>query len=220
MGEGFVVTVRHGEGSPLTDVRHRLEASDTLLKCGASAVLHAISDKVVDDYLHVCDELQRDIDDIEVQVFNAARRSDPARIYNLKRETLEFKRAVLPLTSPLQRLAHDAVPGVVEAAQAFFQDVLDHNLRAAETVESFDSLLTSVLDANLTQVSVRQNEDMRRISAWVAIAAVPTLLAGIWGMNFNNMPELSWHYGYYFALGAIATVCITLYVLFKRSGWL
>ena len=112
------------------------------------------------------------------------------------------------------------MPGVNAEAQAFFHDVLDHNLRAAETVESFDSLLTSVLDANLAQVSVRQNEDMRRISAWVAIAAVPTLLAGIWGMNFQHMPELSWQYGYGFALAVIAGVCTSLYVMFKRSGWL
>ncbi len=220
MGPGFVVSVRHGEGSPLADVRHRLESNDTLLKCGAAAVLHAISDKVVDDYLHVCVELQRDIDDIETQVFSQHRTRDAERIYNLKRETLEFKRAVLPLTLPLDRLARGSVPGVTAEAQRFFQDVLDHNLRAAETVDSFDALLTSVLEANLTQVSLRQNEDMRRISAWVAIAAVPTLLAGIWGMNFEHMPELSWQYGYAIALGIIASVCVSLYVMFKRSGWL
>jgi magnesium transporter len=220
MGQGFVLSVRHGEGSPLAEVRHRLEESDTILKCGASAVLHAICDKVVDDYLHVCDELQHDIDQIEEQVFSPERSNDAGRIYNLKRETLEFKRAVLPLTLPLDRLARGHVPGVNPEAQAFFQDVLDHNLRAAETVESFDSLLTSVLDANLAQVSVRQNDDMRRISAWVAIAAVPTLLAGVWGMNFKHMPELNWAFGYGMALGIIACVCITLYVLFKRSGWL
>jgi magnesium transporter len=220
MGKGFVLSVRHGEGSPLAEVRHRLEGSDTIVKCGASAVLHAIADKVVDDYLHVCDELQLDIDQIEEQVFGESRTSDAARIYNLKRETLEFKRAVLPLTGPLQKLAQGHVPGVNPEARAFFQDVLDHNLRAAETVESFDSLLTSVLDANLAQVSVRQNDDMRRISAWVAIAAVPTLLAGIWGMNFKHMPELNWQYGYGIALGMIASVCLTLYVLFKKSGWL
>jgi magnesium transporter len=220
MGPNFVVSVRHGAGSPLTDVRHRLEGNDTLLKCGSSAVLHAICDKVVDDYLQVCVELQQDIDQIEEAVFSDQRSSDAARIYNLKRETLEFKRAVLPLTLPLERLARGHVPGVTPEAKAFFQDVLDHNLRAAETVESFDALLTSVLDANLAQVSVRQNEDMRRISAWVAIAAVPTLLAGIWGMNFEHMPELTWQYGYGVALGIIATVCVTLYVMFKRSGWL
>jgi magnesium transporter len=220
MGDGFVVTVRHGEASPLTDVRHRLETSDTLIKCGASAVMHAICDKVVDDYLAVCVDVQLDIDAIEEQVFGHERASDAARIYNLKRETLEFKRAVLPLTIPLEKLARGQVPWINDEAKAFFKDVLDHNLRAAETVEAFDSLLTSVLDANMAQVSVRQNEDMRRISAWVAIAAVPTLLAGIWGMNFKHMPELNWYYGYALALGIIATACLTLYVLFKRSGWL
>jgi magnesium transporter len=219
-GPGFVVSVRHGEGSPLSDVRSRLEHSDTLLKCGAGAVLHAICDKVVDDYLAVCHEVQRDIDSIEEQVFNPDRTNDAERIYNLKRETLEFKRAVLPLTVPLERLSRGHVPGINPDAQAFFQDVLDHNLRAAEAVESFDALLTSVLEANLTQVSIRQNEDMRRISAWVAIAAVPTLLAGIWGMNFKHMPELQWYYGYGMALGAIAAVCLFLYIMFRRSGWL
>jgi magnesium transporter len=221
MGPGFVVSVRHGEGSPLNDVRHRLDENDELLKCGPSAVLHAICDKVVDDYLQVCVDLQIDIDQIEEQVFSTDRGGgDAARIYNLKRETLEFKRAVLPLTYPLDKLARGHVPGVQPEAQAFFQDVLDHNLRASDTVESFDSLLTSVLDANLAQVSVRQNEDMRRISAWVAIAAVPTLLAGIWGMNFQHMPELNWEFGYGMALAIMGAACATLYVMFKRSGWL
>jgi magnesium transporter len=219
LGDGFVLSVRHGDGTPLTDVRHRLEENG-LLKYGPGAVLHAICDKVVDDYVEVTAELQQDIDDIEEQVFGSERTTDAGRIYNLKREVLEFKRAVLPLTAPLQKLAGGDVPLIHPECRAFFKDVLDHNLRVGEIVESFDSLLTSVLDANLAQVSVRQNEDMRRISAWVAIAAVPTLLAGIWGMNFEHMPELHWQYGYAFALGVIGTVCFTLYRFFKRSGWL
>jgi magnesium transporter len=220
LGAGFVVTVRHGEGTPLADVRHRLELNEPLLKCGSSAVLHAVCDKVVDDYTEVCLELARDIDDIEIQVFSGERGTDAGRIYNLKREVLEFRRAVAPLTPSLQRLAHGQIPQIHPAAQPFFQDVLDHNLRASETVESFDSLLTSVLDANLTQVSIRQNDDMRKISAWVAIAAVPTMLAGIWGMNYQHMPELKWHYGYAFALGLMALASLVLYRMFKRSGWL
>ena len=220
LGSGFIVTVRHGEGSPLADVRHRLEDSDTLLKCGPSAVLHAVCDKVVDDYLHVTDLLQDDIEEIEVEVFGGGRRSAVSRVYNLKRETLEFRRAVLPLTPVLMRLARGEVPNIHPEAEPFFRDVLDHNLRAAEAVESFDSLLTSVLQANLAQLSVQQNDDMRRISAWVAIAAVPTALAAIWGMNFRHMPELGWSVGYPLALALMATSCVVLYVLFKRSRWL
>jgi magnesium transporter len=182
--------------------------------------VHAICDKVVDDYLEVCQELQRDIDAIEVDVFSGERGSESRRIYNLKRETLEFKRAVLPLTQPLNRLAHGQVPNIHPAAEPFFQDVLDHNLRAGETVESFDTLLTSVLQANLAQLSVRQNDDMRRISAWVAIAAVPTALAGVWGMNFHHMPELRWSFGYPIALTVMLVSCTVLYRMFKRSGWL
>jgi magnesium transporter len=219
LGDGYILSVRHGEGSPLNDVRHRLEENG-LLKYGPSAVLHAICDKVVDDYLDVVAELQKDIDDIEEQVFGTDRTADAGRIYNLKREVLEFKRAVLPLTTPLQKLAGGDIDLIHEECRAFFKDVLDHNLRAGEIVESYDSLLTSVLDANLAQVSVRQNDDMRRISAWVAIAAVPTLLAGIWGMNFDHMPELRWTFGYPLALTIMGTVCLTLHRLFKRSGWL
>jgi magnesium transporter len=220
LGPGFIVTVRHGEGSPLGDVRHRIEDNDVLLKCGPSAVLYAVCDKVVDDYAEVTESLQDDIEEIEVEVFGGGRRSAVSRIYNLKRETLEFRRAVLPLTPVLQRLVRGELPGVHQEAEPFFRDVLDHNLRTAETVESYDSLLTSVLQANLAQLSVRQNDDMRRISAWVAIAAVPTLLAGIWGMNFRHMPELDWQYGYALAIGIILSVCVTLYTLFKRSHWL
>jgi magnesium transporter len=220
LGAGFIVTVRHGDGSPLSDVRHRIEANELLLKCGPSAVLYAVCDKIVDDYIEVTNALQDDIEQIEVEVFGGGRRSAANRIYNLKRETLEFRRAVVPLTPVLQRLVRGELPVVHEEAEPFFRDVLDHNLRAAETVESFDSLLSSVLQANLSQLTVRQNDDMRRISAWVAIAAVPTALAGIWGMNFRHMPELGWEYGYLIAIGVMFGICVLLYTLFKRSHWL
>jgi magnesium transporter len=219
VGDGFILSVRHGEGSPLNDVRHRLEENG-LLKYGPGAVLHAICDKVVDDYIAVTDELQKDIDDIEEQVFGTDRTADAGRIYNLKREVLEFKRAVLPLQHPLHRLVTGDVPMIDPECRAFFKDVYDHTMRVTEIVESFDSLLTSVLHANLAQISVRQNEDMRRISAYVAIAAVQTLLAGIWGMNFVHMPELRWQFGYAFALGAMAVSGFIVYRLFKRSGWI
>jgi magnesium transporter len=219
LGDGYILSVRHGEGSPLNDVRHRLEENG-LLKYGPGAVLHAICDKIVDDYLLVVDELQKDIDSIEEQVFSSDRTADASRIYNLKREVLEFKRAVLPLNMPLQKLVKGEVKLIPDECRAFFKDVLDHNLRAGEVVESFDSLLTSVLDANLAQVSVRQNDDMRRISAWVAIAGVETLLAGIWGMNFKHMPELSWRFGYAFALAVMVASGLIVHRLFKRSGWL
>jgi magnesium transporter len=149
------------------------------------------------------------------------------RIYKLKREVLEFRRAVAPLAGPLERLAAGTVPGVSDGLRQHFRDVHDHLLRAADAIEGHDRLLTDVLQANVARVgvqqsavAVRQNEDMRKISAWAAIALVPTAIAGIYGMNFDNMPELNWKYGYFLVLAVIATACLSLHRLFKRNGWL
>ena len=220
IGDAFVVTVRHGTHKALSDVRHRLETEPTLLECGPSAVLYAVADRVVDDYTEVALEIERDIDDVEEAVFSGGGGTDAQRIYNLKRETIEFRRGVRPLVEPMQRLAVGQVPAVHEHMQPFLRDVADHIARVVDQIENFDDLLTSVLNANLAQVSVRQNSDMRRISAWVAIVAVPTMIAGIYGMNFDTMPELRWRYGYPLALSLMAVICLTLYRAFKRSGWL
>jgi magnesium transporter len=146
--------------------------------------------------------------------------TDAQRIYLLKREVLEMRRAVHPLTEAAQRLAQDPVPFVPVAARPFFRDVADHLLRITDHVESYDRLLTDILSAHLTRISVQQNDDMRKISAWVAIAAVPTMIAGIYGMNFDHMPELHWTLGYPLALVVMAGICLALYRAFKRSGWL
>ena len=220
VGDGFVVTVRHGATKALSDVRRRLETEPQLLECGPSAVLYAVADRVVDDYTEVALEVERDIDDVEEAVFSPEGGTGAERIYNLKREVIEFRRSVRPMREPMERLATGAVPAVHEQMRPFLRDVADHIARVADQIDNFDDLLTSVLNANLAQVSVRQNADMRRISAWVAIVAVPTMIAGVYGMNFDHMPELRWRYGYPMALALMAGICSALYRAFKRSGWL
>jgi len=201
VGADFVVTVRHGQGNELHSAREELETSRRVLSHGPGGVLYAVLDRVVDEYLDVVDELIVDVDEIEASVFSADRTHDSARIYVLKRELAEVRRAVLPLREPLARLAGGDVPTVTDQAAPFFRDVADHLARAAETVDSLDALLSTAFDAYLAQISVRQNDDMRKISAGAALVVVPTLIAGVYGMNFQHMPELDWTYGYPFALG-------------------
>ena len=220
LGEAFVVTVRHGQGRALKDVRHRLELEREVLDCGPSAVLYAVCDRIVDDYTDITFEVEEDIEEVEQRVFSPERSNDAERIYNLKREVIEFRRAVRPLVEPMAKLASGAVPQIHDKMQPFFRDVADHAVRVSEAVDGFDDLLGSVLSANLAQVGVQQNNDMRRISAWVAIVAVPTMIAGIYGMNFKHMPELNWRFGYPMALAAMAVACVGLYRAFKRTGWL
>ena len=220
VGDDFVITVRHGSGSELHSARRDLEAKTTVLTHGPSAVVYAVCDRVVDGYLSVMDALEEDVDEVETSVFSAQRTSDSARIYTLKREIAEARRAVLPLREPMRRFATGAVPGIEEKSAPFFRDVLDHLNRVAETVDGLDQLLSTAFDAHLAQISVQQNEDMRKISAGAAIVVVPTLIAGVYGMNFDHMPELSWTYGYPFAIALMAGLCLILWVWFKRSGWL
>jgi magnesium transporter len=220
IGDAFVVSVRHGQGRALAEVRSRLEREKDVLGCGPSSVLYAVCDRVVDDYTRIAFEVEQDIEEIEEHVFSPVRSDDAGRIYNLKREVIEFRHAVRPLVEPTEKLAAGLVPHVAEGLRPFFRDVADHTVRVSEQVDSFDDLLNSVLNANLAQVGVQQNSDMRRISAWVAIAAVPTMLAGIWGMNFDHMPELGWQLGYPAALAVMVVAGIGLYRAFRRSGWL
>ena len=220
LGDGFVVTVRHGEGSALANLRHHLEADPEQLRRGPVAVLHAVADRVVDDYATVLAGLDIDIEEIEAQVFSDRRHNHAERIYQLKREVLEFRRAVIPLAGPLAELASGRARIARGDMEEYFRDVHDHLLRVTEHIDGLEALLTSALNANLAQVGVRQNEDMRKISAWVAILAVPTMIAGIYGMNFDHMPELGWEYGYPAALGLMAVLCSGLYVSFRRNGWL
>ena len=220
VGPSFVVTVRHGEGSALKDVRDELEGHPELLRAGPSAVLYAIVDRVVDDYGAVLEDLALDIDEVEADVFSGNRTNATERVYRLKREVLEFRRAIAPLTPPVERLAEDKGGLVDPRTKEYFSDVLDHLLRDTERVQAFDELLTGVLQANLAQVTARDNQDVRRISAWVAIVAVPTMVFGIYGMNFENMPELGWDIGYPLIMATVLVVCTALYVRFRRAGWL
>jgi magnesium transporter len=221
VGRDFIVTVRHGEGSRLKEVRQRVESDPEMLRCGPGTVLHAIVDHVVDDYFPAVEGVQSDIDEIEVQVFSDSRENPAERIYKLKGEVLDFYRATFPLSEPLQRLARGDYDKLVHPqVRSYFRDVYDHLLRVIGTLDGFRDMLTSVLEANLTQISVRQNDDMRKISAWVAIAAVPTMIAGIYGMNFENMPELKWDFGYPLVIGVMLVLCGSLYRYFKKVGWL
>jgi magnesium transporter len=220
VGEDFVVTVRHGEGNELHSARAELEESRKVLGHGPGGVLYAVIDRVVDMYLDVVNELVVDVDEIEASVFSTERTNDATRIYVLKRELAEVRRAVFPLREPVFRLASGTVPAVPENATPFFRDVADHLARAAETVDSLDALLSTAFDAHLAQISVQQNDDMRKISAGAAIIVVPTFIAGVYGMNFHHMPELAWSFGYPFALLLMASVAGGLWLWFKRSGWL
>jgi magnesium transporter len=220
LGERFLITVRHGESPILGDVRRTMEADPSSMKWGPLGALHAIVDRVVDDYAVVVRSLNTDIDEIERQVFSDERKNHAHRIYRLKVEAVEFRQAVIGLDDPLDALATGKVTEADPVLLHYFRNVHDHLLRVAQRVEAIDNLLNSALTANLAQLGVRQNEDMRRISAWVAIIAVPTMIAGIYGMNFDHMPELGWALGYPFALVLMAVLCGGLYVMFRRRNWL
>ncbi|MGW2328942.1 magnesium and cobalt transport protein CorA [Streptomyces sp. NPDC001700] len=222
-GHNFIVTVRHGGQGSLRALRHRLQEDPELLAKGPSAVLHAIADQVVDGYLAVADAVQDDIDEVEIEVFSQAtsrRGGDAGRIYQLKREVLEFKRAVSPLLRPMQLLSERPMRLVDPDIQKYFRDVADHLARVNEQVLGFDDLLNSILQANLAQATVAQNEDMRKITSWAAICAVPTMIAGIYGMNFTYMPELHWRFGYPMVMAVTVGICVTIHRGFKRNGWL
>ena len=220
IGDHFAVVVRHGEASGLTEARRSLERDPDLLRMGPSAVLHRVMDRVVDDYVPVVDGLGKDIQEVEKEVFSSEWRNPAERIYFLKREVLEFQQAVASLIDPLNRLGRGFFAVIPEEMKEYFRDVYDHVLRLSDQVAAYRDLLTSVLEANLTQVSVRQNEDMRKISAWVAVAVVPTLIAGIFGMNFQRMPGVDAGWGFPVVVGIMALVAGTLYGFFRRSGWL
>ncbi|MFI5927621.1 magnesium/cobalt transporter CorA [Micromonospora sp. NPDC051543] len=234
IGPGFVVTVRHGEAPDLAAVRRRMEADAPMLARGPEAVLYAILDQVVDGYAPVVAGLENDIDEIETQVFggdpNASR-----RIYGLSREVIEFQRAARPLLGMLDSLAAGAGSyGTDEELRRYLRDVIDHLTQVVERVDGFRHLLQNILTVNATLVSQQQNEEMRsltaasyaqneelkKVSSWAAILFAPTLIGTVYGMNFVHMPELSWRFGYLFALLLMVLVCGTLYLVFKRRGWL
>jgi magnesium transporter len=215
----FIITVRHGPGE-LSAVRERIEQRPDLLEHGVGMVLYAILDHVVDGYEEAAQGVDLDIQEVERQVFSGDGHNPAERIYKLEREVLDFHTAVAPLSGAVDEIARGHFEVVPEGLHEYYRDVHDHLRRVEGRIAGFRDLLGSALHANLTQVSVRQNEDMRKISAWVAILAVPTSIAAIYGMNFDNMPELHWRYGYPIVIAVILVACSLLYMRFKRSGWL
>ena len=220
IGNHFIVVVRHGDGSPLANTRHTLEANPKQLAKGPYAVLHAIIDHVIDCYIDIAAELEQDVVQVEHKVFNGELQTQSQDIYFLKREVIEFRFAIDPLLSPLQKLASEDAPHIDPSLTPFFRDTLDHLSRASDAAAGLDSLLSSVLQADLAHIQLQQNTDMRKITAYVALASVPTMVAGIYGMNFEHMPELKSQFGYPAVLIGLLLVTALLYRKFKKSNWL
>ena len=221
LGPQFVVTVRHGSNDPVAVARSFLARRPDFFSKGLSAVLYALADAIVDEYELAGDDVERTVDTIEELVFGAGTPNAAPLIFSQKRSTLTFIRNIAPLEEVIVRLGHGRMPFPVhDDVQPYLRDVLDHLLRVRSRLEQSRDLLTSALEANLAQISIRQNEDMRSISGWAAVIAVPTLFAGVWGMNFAHMPELRPVWGYPFALATIAGSSYGAYRLLKRNGWL
>ncbi|MER7333455.1 MULTISPECIES: magnesium/cobalt transporter CorA [unclassified Micromonospora] len=220
IGPNFLISVRHGDACRLAPVRADLETKQDLLLHGPWSVAYAVTDRVVDIYLEVADRLEDDLDTLEAEVFDRQSSGRIQRIYQMKRELVEFKRAVTPLQRPLMTLTAQMNRDVPKEIRRYFRDVQDHLSRTVEQVNSYDDLLNSILQARLAQVTVDQNNDMRKIAAWAAIAAVWTAIAGIYGMNFDVMPELKMTYGYPVVLALMLAISLALYRWFRRNGWL
>ena len=218
IGSWFVITVRHGGAGALWPVRKELETHPEALRNGPWAVAYAVCSRMVDEYLEVAGLVERDLERLEEETFATQRSPQVAHFYQLKREMVEFKRAVLPLQEPLARLLEVVTPPAV--LLPYFADLRGRLARAVDRVAAYDDLLNSILQARLAQVSVAQNDDMRMIAAWAAIAAVPTVIAGIFGMNFRVLYGLDSTYGYPATLGVIVAICGVLFWRFKKAGWL
>jgi magnesium transporter len=221
VGPNYVVTVRHGASLSYAEVRARCERNPHLLQKGPGFVLYALMDFVVDNYFPVIDECEEALEEIEEEVFReTSTRATTERIYGLKRELVALKRAVSPLVDVCNRLVRFDRPLISDDTRLYFRDVYDHVVRINESVDNLRELLTTALEASFSLLSVRQNEVMKQLAAWAAMLAVPTMVAGIYGMNFKFMPELEWHYGYPLVLAVTAGACGLLYWRFKRAGWL
>jgi magnesium transporter len=220
LSQDFVITVRGGAPTELASLRADLEAKPEQLSQGPWAVAHGIYDRIVDSYVECANDIESDIDALEDMVFSRDRQGPIQRIYQLKRELVEFKRAALPLQRPVTDIAGGHISDVPQEMRRYFRDVNDHLARTVDQITSFDDLLNSILQARLAQVSVDQNDDMRKIAAWAGIAAVWTGIAGIYGMNFAFMPGLRWRYGYEAVIVIALTASVVLYRQFRKSGWL
>ncbi|PYM98369.1 MAG: magnesium and cobalt transport protein CorA [Candidatus Rokuibacteriota bacterium] len=221
VGPAYVVSVRHGPSLPYVEVRSRCEASPPLLARGPGFVLYSLMDFVVDQYFPVLDAFEDKLEALEGEIFGKSfDRATTERIYQLKRDLLEVKRAIAPLVDMCNRLVRTDMTLIPEDVRPYFRDVYDHVIRINEMIDTLRELLTTALEANLSLISVSQNEAMKRLAGWAAIFAVPTMIAGVYGMNFKFMPELEWHLGYPLVMGLMLGACGFLYYKFKRSGWL
>lgn len=221
VGNNFIVVVRHGSNVPYTEVRSRCESTPELMKKGQGFVLYAVMDFIVDRYFPVVHELELELESIETKIFKAKpSRETTEQIYDLKRELLEIKRAVSPLVDICNRLMRFDIKCISEDTRPYFRDIYDHVVRINEMVDNTRELLNSAMEANFSLISIAQSDVSKKFAGWAAIIAVPTMVAGFYGMNFKFMPELAWHYGYYVVIAVTISICATLYFFFKRSGWL
>jgi magnesium transporter len=220
VGARYVVSVRHGSSLSYAEVRARCETTPQLLCKGPGFVLYALMDFIVDQYFPIVDVLEDELEALEAEIFGEAfSRETTHRIYQLKRQLLEVKRAVSPLVDMCNRLMRFDLELIPEDTRPYFRDVYDHVIRINEIVDTQRELLTTALEANLSLIAVGQNEVMKKLAGWAGIIAVPTMIAGVYGMNFDFMPELKWNLGYPLVLAAMLGACGSLYVYFKRSGW-
>lgn len=219
-GKNFVLTVRRGGRPQMKRLRARVEADQEILANGAWGVLYAVLDHVIDDYRDVVNEIEQDVEEVEEIIFGPKGNPDIERAYMLKRELIEFRRCVTPLTMPLSHLATKPFEAIPTEARAYFRELSDHHLETREALATFDELLTNILQAALARIGNADNQDMRKISAAVAILAVPTTIAAIYGMNFENMPELRWEYGYFIIIGVTVALMLLVFWFFRRNKWL
>ncbi len=220
VGPNYVISVRHGSSLSYAAVRSRCEATPQLLAKGPGFVLYALMDFIVDQYFPIVDALEDELEVLEADVFGEALSRDTTqRIYRLKRRLLDVKRAVSPLVDVCNRLMRFDLALIPEDTRPYFRDVYDHVIRINEMVDIQRELLTTALEANLSLIAVTQNDVMKRLAGWAAIIAVPTMIAGVYGMNFEFMPELRWQFGYPLVMGIMLAACGSLYVYFKRSRW-
>ncbi len=221
LGQNFIVTVRHGSSISYADVRARCENTPHLLGKGQGFALYAVMDSIVDQYFPVVNVLEEDLEKLEHKIFKEKpSRETTEYIYHLKHELLEVKRAVFPLVEICNRLTRFDFNYISEDTRPYFRDIYDHAMRINEMVDNSRELLNTALEANFSLISISQSEVSKKFAGWAAIIGVPTMVAGIYGMNFSDMPELHWRYGYPVVLGFTILLCVVLYLLFRRSGWL
>lgn len=221
LGSNFIVTVRHGHSSGYAEVRARCESTPEMLRKGPAFALYALMDAIVDHYFPVIEFLQEEVTDMEEKIFHEKYRRDvTTRIYRLKRQLMDVKRAVSPLIDMCNRLLRFDLKVIDDAARPYFRDVYDHTIRINEMLDSSRELLSTALEANLSMISISQSEVSKRFAGWAALIGIPTMIAGIYGMNFQFMPELTWRWGYPLVLVVTTVICVVLYIRFKKSGWL